>query len=279
MDSHDFPELLKDMQPLGCYDVIPLGAVGCQGIPTSSNGYHTHMGDKPMSRTYNFGQSQKLLQVDPKTFARWLKKAKIDPSKQINLADPRKKFLTEEQILMLAKDHGREVHFPPLDQEEKAEQKASLAPLQDRLAALEQEMIRRFDQVTELLASLDQRITQGNQVKAVQRPAPTSPTVKTSVSPARAQPKKPVKKTKAKELPRGFIPLSVFKSEHGISNKAVEYAMEKQKLAVKRGKWLHNDRNVMIALDAQGRQQFYELFHERQGFQRCEQCPHAAGAK
>jgi hypothetical protein len=230
------------------------------------------MGEKPMSRTFNFGQSQELLQVDPKTFARWLKKAKIDPSKQINLADPRKKFLTEEQILMLAKDHGRTVHFPPPDQEDET---AALAPLQDRLAALEQEMSRRFDQVTELLASLDQRITQaqGSQIKTVQRPAPTSPPARSK--PARAQPKKPAKKTKAKELPRGFIPLSVFKSEHGISNKAVEYAMEKQKLAVKRGKWLHNGRSVMIAVDAQGRQQFYELFYERQGFQRCEKCPHA----
>jgi len=224
-----------------------------------------------MSRTYNFGQSQELLQVDPKTFARWLKKAKIDPSKQINLADTRKKFLTEEQILMLAKDHGRKVHFPPPDQEEEAGQKASLAPLQDRLAALEQEMIRRFDQVTELLASLDQRITQGSQIKTVQRPAPTSPAAR----PARAQPKKPAKKTKAKELPRGFIPLHMFRDLHHVSDKAVEYAMEKQKLAVKRGKWLHNGRNVMIALDAQGRQQFYELFYERQGFQRCDDCPHA----
>jgi len=64
----------------------------------------------------------------------------------------------------------------------------------------------------------------------------------------------------------GLIPLSVFKSEAWISNRAVEYAMEKQKLAVKRGNGSHNDRNVMIALDAQGRQQFYELFHERQRF-------------
>ncbi len=230
-----------------------------------------------MSRTFNFGQSQKLLHVDAKTFGKWLKKARIDPETLRDQYDTRQKLLTEEQILMLAKDHGRVVHFPPLKQEEKAEQPA---PLQDRLVALEQEMIRRFNQVTELLASLDQRITSAtkdSQIKAVQRPAPTSSPTRSS--PARAQPKKPAKKTKAKELPRGFIPLSAFKSEHGISNKAVEYAMEKQKLAVKRGKWLHNDRNVMIALDAQGRQQFYELFYERPGFQRCDTCPHTPGAK
>jgi hypothetical protein len=251
--------------------------VGCQGIPTSSNGYHTHMGDKPMSQTYNFGQSQELLQVDPKTFARWLKKAKIDPSKQINLADPRKKFLTEEQILMLAKDHGREVHFPPPDQEEKAEQKALLAPLQDRLAALEQEMIRRFNELAGILANLERQITQEqeSQGKPVQRPAPVSPAPRPSPARKPITTRKPAKKTKAKELPRGFIPLHVFRDLHHISAKAVEYAMEKQKLAVKRGKWLHNGRSVMIAVDAQGRQQFHELFYERQGFQRCEKCPHA----
>ncbi len=236
------------------------------------------MGDKPMSRSFNFGQSQKLLHVDTKTFGKWLKKAKIDPESLRDKYDTRQKLLTEEQILMLAKDHGRKVHFPPPDQEDKAESKVTaLAPLQDRLAALEQEMIRRFNQVTELLASLDQRITQaqGSQVKTVQRPAPTSSAPRPSPAKKPQSTRKPAKKTKAKQLPKTLIPLSAFKSEHGISNKAVEYAMEHGKLAVERGKWRYDGRNVMIALAAQGRRQFYELFHERPGFQRCKQCPHA----
>ncbi len=71
------------------------------------------------------------------------------------------------------------------------------------------------------------------------------------------------------------MPLATFRQLHKISDKAVEYAMEKQKLTVKRGKWRYDGRTIMIALDAQGRQQFYELFYERQGFQRCDDCPHA----
>ena len=229
-----------------------------------------------MSRTYNFGQSQKLLHVDPKTFGKWLEKAKIDPETLRDEYDTRQKLLTYEQIVMLADLHKRP--RPPLPKEDEPEPPAvTLATLGERLTALEQEITRRLDQLTGHLASLDQRITQaqGSQVKIVQRPVPTSPPVRTSVSPSRAQPKKPAKKTKAKELPRGFIPLHVFRDLHHISAKAVEYAMEKQKLAVKRGKWPHNGRSVMIALDAQGRQQFYELFYERQGFQRCDDCPHA----
>ena len=102
-----------------------------------------------MSRTFNFRQSQELLQVDPKTFSKWLKQAGIDPSKQVNAADPRQKWLTEEQILILARDHGREVHFPPLDQEDKQEPPAAiiLTTVDEGLAALEQQITHRFDQV------------------------------------------------------------------------------------------------------------------------------------
>ena len=232
-----------------------------------------------MSRTYNFAQSQKLLHVDPKTFGKWLEKAKIDPETLRDEYDTRQKLLTYEQIVMLADLHKRP--RPLLPKEDEPEPPAvTLATLDERLTALEQEITRRLDQLTGHLASLDQRITSttpGSQVKTVQRPAPTSPPAR--ISPARAQPKKPAKKTKAKQLPKNLVPLSIFKSEHGISNKTVEYAVEHEKLAVERGKWLHNGRNVLIALDAQGRQQFYTLFYERPGFQRCEQCPHAAGAK
>ena len=48
-----------------------------------------------MDRRFNFRQCQELLQVDPKTFSRWLQKAHIDPSQQVNRADPRQKWLSE----------------------------------------------------------------------------------------------------------------------------------------------------------------------------------------
>lgn len=218
-------------------------------------------------RTYNFRRSQELLQVDPKTFGRWLEKAGIDPKQQVNLADPREKFLTEEQIRLLAREHGREL--PPLDEEHEPEQPPiTLAQLYERLSAFEQEMGRRFDELTGLLASLEKRITQalGSQIKATQGAAPRP-------SPPRMPAKRPTKKTKGKGLPRGLTPVHVFRSLHHVSEKAVEHAIEAGKLPVVRGKWLYQHRYTTTALDAQGRQQFYVVFHEREGFQRCEHCP------
>jgi hypothetical protein len=228
-----------------------------------------------MSRTFNFKQSQILLDVDPKTFARWLAKAKIDPKKQVNLADPREKFLTEEQILMLAKDHARDVHFPPEDQEAEAESPTTaLTALHKRLATLEQEMVQRFDQLTGLLANLEERIVSAQSSQAVAqiaRPSSPTPAPAPRSSPTRTKAKKT---TKGKALPRGLIPMYVFRQLHGISDKAVEHAIETGKLSVVRGKWLYEHRHITMALDAQGRQQFYSLFYERQGFQRCKECPH-----
>src|SRR5438874_227177 len=63
--------------------------------------------------------------------------------------------------------------------------------------------------------------------------------------------------------------------EHDISSKAAEYALEKQKITVERGKWVNNNKSVMIALNLQGQHEFYNLFHQRDGFHQCEKCPHA----
>ena len=87
-----------------------------------------------MSHRFNFCKSQALLHVDPKTFGSWLKKAAIDPATQVNLADPRERYLTEEQLRRLAAEHGREL--PPLDQENVPETPVAFATVEERLAAL-----------------------------------------------------------------------------------------------------------------------------------------------
>src|SRR5438067_8783620 len=98
-----------------------------------------------MSRTFSFRQSRELLRVDPKTFQKWLQKAGIDPTKQVNLADTRERYLTEEQLAMLAKQHGRTL--PPLNSQPEPPEPVSLAMLVDRLALLEQEIALHFDQL------------------------------------------------------------------------------------------------------------------------------------
>jgi hypothetical protein len=107
-----------------------------------------------MSRRYNFRQSQEILRVNPKTFARWLREAGIDPEEQIDKFDPRQKWLTDEQILMLAQEHGRVVDFPDQEQAEETHDTTTLTTLREQLFALEQQLTHRFDQLDARLTSL-----------------------------------------------------------------------------------------------------------------------------
>jgi len=65
-----------------------------------------------MSRRYNFGQSADLLRTNPKTFLKWLAEDGIDASKQRDRADPRQKYITEEQLIQMAKQREIELHLP-----------------------------------------------------------------------------------------------------------------------------------------------------------------------
>lgn len=244
-----------------------------------------------MDRTFNFRQSQELLNVDPKTFSRWLQKAHIDASQQINRADPRQKWLTEEQILMLAKEHGREVQLPPLDEEEEPEPRPAviLTTVDERLFALEQQLTHRFDQLDarleQLLAEL-QRIRAASPQERPPTPAlrasnkapaisASTPVTTTTAPPKLTRPARSKRKAKArKKLPGTLTPLATFRQVHGVSEKAVENAVQRKKLAVVRGAWVYEHRSISVALDRQGQQQFYALFSQREGFQRCEKCSH-----
>ena len=250
-----------------------------------------------MDRIFNFRQSQELLKVDPKTFSRWLAKAHIDPEKQVNRADPRQKWLTEEQLLMLAREHGRDVQLPPEDQEEASAPPAVvLSTLEERLFALERKMMHGFDQLNArivLLLAEVQRLRASAPPQARQpAPAPrarnaapsasasastATPSTHTTTAPPKPTAKKRGKrKAKARKLlPGTLTPLATFRQTHGISEKAVEIAVQRNKLAVVRGEWVFEHRPIGIALDRQGQQQFLEVFSERQEFKRCGDCPHA----
>lgn len=250
-------------------------------------------------RRFNFRMSQELLRVDPKTFGRWLKQANIDPRTQIDKADPRQRYLTEEQLRQLAFEHDREL--PPLDLEESTPDTsaaATIAAVNERLAGFEVRMTLHFDsletqqrQMRQVLADLqaDLRRLLANQERTLPpqpehtqaasngRNTSSPPAAKTTAasSPSRNSARKPTKKTKGKRLPRTLIPLHAFGHEHGISEKATDHAAETGKLSVMRGRWLYNSHYVTSALDRQGQHEFYTLFHERAGFQKCLTCPHA----
>lgn len=225
---------------------------------------------------YNLTKARKILQVDAKTFVRWLKKDEIEP--QINPADPREKLLTTEQILQLGQGHGRTVHFPAAEQPKGAQAPLTPDTLEKRLSALERVITRRLDQQEEhfrtLIGDLRRDLTQSTSSPHVHVLAAPKPAQSSSV-PTRVSAKQRVKKAvSSKRLPGTLIPLHVFRSLHGVSQKAAEYAVETGKLPVVRGKWLYQNRYTTAALDGQGRQQFYVLFHERESFQRCKACPH-----
>jgi hypothetical protein len=168
-----------------------------------------------------------------------------------------------------------------------------MADVRRDLEQPEPQPTRRFDQVDarleQLLAELQRARASAPPQARPHPPAPrarnaapsASASASTPSSPTTAAPPKPTAKkrgkrtAKAKQLPKNFVPLSVFKNDHNVSAKAVEYAMERGKLATERGKWLYNGRNVLIALDRQGQQQFHALFNGRDGFQLCKGCPHA----
>lgn len=246
-----------------------------------------------MNRTFNFRQSRELLRVDPKTFLKWLQKAGIDPTEQVNLADARERYLTEEQLTLLAKRHGRTL--PPLESQPELPATVAAATLAERLALLEQAIAQQFQrleaqglQILQIMADLQQHLAnvertvplQRDQKPAVQRggassPSAPAPNIKQQPSSTRSTSKNARKRTKGKKLPRTLIPLHVFAREHGVSEGAADHAAQSGKITVEHGKWLYNSRYISTALDQQGQMEFYALFHEREGFRDCGQCPHA----
>jgi hypothetical protein len=246
-----------------------------------------------MSRTFNFRQSRELLRVDPKTFQKWLQKADIDSTKQVNLADSRERYLTEDQLTLLAKQHGRTL--PPLDNQPELPATVTAAMLAERLALLEQEITQHFRrlevqglEILQIIADLQQHLAnlertvpmQREHKLAVQKDGSSSsstpvPKIEHESSSTKTPTKNAKKRTKGKKLPRTLIPLHMFAREHGVSEGAADHAVQTGKIAVECGKWLYNSRYITTALDQRGQSEFYVLFHEREGFRDCRECPHA----
>ena len=88
-----------------------------------------------MTKTYTFAECYKLLDVDPKTFGRWLEKAGIDPKKQVSKVDNRIRFLTHQQLLELAGAHGRTLTPPEEQAATESVPPGAYKLLQERLTA------------------------------------------------------------------------------------------------------------------------------------------------
>lgn len=257
------------------------------------------------------GEAATLLGTNPKTFKNWLKQDGIDIENQLNRADSREKYVTDEQIIAIAKKRDIEVRLPDPERKSESTSARILAGVDERFAKLEQQLAGRIDQLTaevptmladlrrhleqqlthhfdQLDAHLEQRLTELQQAHTSAppqehppTPAPRARIAATTPSPTTTPPKPTAKKrvkrkTRGKKLPGTLIPLHFFAHDHGISEKAADHAVQTGKMTVERGRWLYNSRYVFTAVNQQGQHEFYELFHERQGFTICKRCPHAS---
>ena len=81
-------------------------------------------------------------------------------------------------------------------------------------------------------------------------------------------------RSKAKKLPKTWVSRRAFAALHDVPDSLVARACNTGAIAAMSGKWLYNSRVIFQALGARGQADFYQLFHTRPGFTRCNQCPH-----
>lgn len=75
-------------------------------------------------------------------------------------------------------------------------------------------------------------------------------------------------------LPSGYVPLLAFVNQHHVNRNAVETARKSGFIAVERGNWLVDGQKVKEALSEQGRRDIWVQFHNVNGFEPCDTCPH-----
>lgn len=231
-------------------------------------------------RMYILSECCALFGVNPKTFHKWL--AQEGMQLQSLRADGRVRYLTQEQVDHLMRVFGRKsaAHEEPSPDERPVPTGdhalgERLNQFEQRLGQLENE-VRHY---AELLRAAQQPID-GLAVQSLE--ANAAPVERSRVKAASAGEHRPPSATRAKKkhrgknLPQGLVLLRVFAQQHHVSMKQASAAGKADKIAVVRGKWLVNSRWATEALDQHGQSEFYEVFHRRASFTRCQQCPHTS---
>jgi len=213
-------------------------------------------------KTYTFSDCYALLDVDPKTFRRWLDKAGIDPEKQVSKADSRVKYLTENQIEDLALTHARP--WPPLP---KHDDQAQPSPGSVKLLAT------RVDELAAQIAGAYERIgilealtaTQAEQIATLQEQRPAR----------RPRDQQPADAASVAGLPDDLVAWRAFADLHKASQTTTSRYIQQGFIHVVKGKWkVGVNSYVKEALDAKGRRDFWVQFHNNTGFTSCDNCPH-----
>lgn len=227
-------------------------------------------------RMYMLTECCALFGVNLKTFHKWLNQEGIRP--QASRADTRVRYLTQEQVEYLMRVYGRKsAAREDLSSDERPASVESgvvaerLSQCEQRLCLLEEEARRH----TEMLSAMQQRIEVLTAPPVQQHADPPATPVSASTSERRPQPAaRAKKKPRGKSLPRTLVLMRTFAEQHQVSVKQASAAGKSGKIAVIRGKWLVKSRWATEALDQRGQQEFYEMFHTKEGFLPCARCPH-----
>ncbi|MDQ2887768.1 MAG: hypothetical protein M3Y39_16980 [Chloroflexota bacterium] len=247
-----------------------------------------------MTKTYTFSECYKLLDVDPKTFGRWLEKASIDPKQQVSKVDNRIRYLTQQQVEQLATDHGRTL-TPLTERTEEDATPGMYKLLAERLDTLESKLEEVRDDTysarTEIFTSTPSRSeildleTQLHDTRellsaSVERISAleehlhqAQATIATLQAPRRATKGKSATDT-TEALPEGLIPWRTFADLHKCSQTTAGRYIEQGFIHVVKGKWKIGNGYVKEALDAPGRHDFWTQFHNKDDFSSCDDCPH-----
>lgn len=195
-----------------------------------------------MKETYTSAEARETLQVDAKTFLRWLEQGNIQP--QVSKADHRVKLFTHEQIEQLAEEHERTID------------ESDLEPFLPR--AMTDSLVARIEALERKVSELEGMVRRPEKYREVQ----IKKDYHTS-APAQGD-----------TLPGDLVSYPQFARIHSISVSTVQKAVDAGRLAVVRGQWKQGKSIVQNALDASGRAQFYTLYHGNEHFVECAECPH-----
>jgi excisionase family DNA binding protein len=133
------------------------------------------------------------------------------------------------------------------------------ADLESRIAVLEY----RLTEMERLVEQL-QRERQGVQLETTRKADTTKPRA--------SRPRPP---TQSMPLPEGLVLLQAFISLHAVSSNEAEKRWKAGFIHVVKQLETGGKRRQTIALDEQGRHDFWVQFHTTNGFRSCDQCPHS----
>jgi hypothetical protein len=133
--------------------------------------------------------------------------------------------------------------------------------LENRIVALE----RRLTEMERLVEQLQHKQQQEVLLETKRRIGTTKP---------RASQSRP--STQDMPLPEGLVPLQTFVALHAVSSNEAERRWKAGFIHIVKQPEARGKRRQIIALDEQGRRDFWVQFHATPGFQSCDQCPHPA---